>query len=78
MEMRSVIPDGDDLLFRTRWDIVNANASLSIGGGDPYILSKLTDDSLVYGFRDTLVLQVADATFWEFPGVAQWVYQPMN
>jgi hypothetical protein len=71
-------PDGDDLLFRTRWDIVNANATLFIGGGDPYILSKLTNDSLVYGFRDTLVLQVADATFWEFPGVAQWVYKPIN
>ena len=71
-------PNGDDLLFRTRWDIVNANASLFIGGGDPYILSKLTNDSLGYGFRDTLVLQVADATFWGFPGVAQWVYKPMN
>ena len=55
-----------------RWDIVNANATLFIGGGDPYILSKLTDDSLVYGFRDTLVAPIADQTFWEFslhPGV---------
>ncbi len=71
-------PEGDDLLFRTRWDIVNANASLFIGGGDPFVLSKLTDDSLVYGFRDTLVLEVAEATFWEFPGIAQWVYKPIN
>jgi hypothetical protein len=71
-------PDGDDILFRTRWDIVNANASLIIGGGDPFVLSKLTDDSLVYGFRDTLVLEVAEATFWEFPGEARWVYEPIN
>ena len=49
-----------------------------IGGGDPYILSKLTDDSLVYGFRDTLVAPIADQTFWEFPGEARWVYQPIN
>jgi len=71
-------PEGEDLLFRTSWDIVNANASLFIGSGDPYILSKLTDDSLVYGFRDTLVAPIADNTFWEFPGIAQWVYKPMN
>jgi len=71
-------PEADDLLFRTNWDIVNANASLFIGGGEPFTLSRLTDDSLVYGFRDTLVLQVAEATFWEFPGEAQWVYKPIN
>ena len=71
-------PDGDDLLFRTRWDIINANATLFIGGGDPFILSKLTDDSLVYGFRDTLVAPVAEKTFWEFPGEARWVYRPIN
>ena len=71
-------PEGDDLLFRTNWDIVNANASLFIGGGEPYILSRLTDDSLVYSFRDTLVLQIAESTFWEFPGEAQWVYKPVN
>lgn len=71
-------PQEDDLLFRTRWDIVNANASLFIGGGDPYILAKLTNDSLVYGFRDTLVIEIAEKTFWEFPGVAQWVYKPTN
>lgn len=71
-------PQEDDLLFRTRWDIVNANASFFIGGGDPYILAKLTDDSLVYGFRDTLVIEIAEKTFWEFPGVAQWVYKPTN
>lgn len=70
--------ESDDLLFRTNWNIVNANASLFIGGGEPFILSKLTDDSLVYGFRDTLVLPVADATFWEFPGEARWVYKPVN
>jgi hypothetical protein len=71
-------PEGDDLLFRTRWDIVNANASLFIGGGDPFILSGLTEDSLAYGFRDTLSLSIADNTFWEFPGIAQWVYKPIK
>ncbi len=71
-------PESDDLLFRTGWDIINANASLFIGGGDPYLLAVLTEDSLVYGFRDTLVLPVGDKTFWEFPGVAQWVYKPVN
>ena len=71
-------PEGDDLLFRTRWDIVNANASFFIGGGDPFILSRLTDDSLVYGFRDTLVAPIAEQTFWEFPGEARWVYLPVN
>ena len=70
-------PDGDDLLFRTSWDIVNANPSIFIGGGE-FILTKLTDDSLVYGFRDTLVAPVGESTFWEFPGVAQWVYKPIN
>lgn len=72
-------PDGDDLLFRTRWDIVNANASLFVGSTDePFILSTLTDDSLAYGFRDTLVAPIADQTFWEFPGEARWVYKPVN
>ena len=71
-------PASEDLLFITRWDIVNANASLFIGGGEPFILSKLTDDALVYGFRDTLVLEVAEKTFWEFPGLAQWEYKPIN
>jgi len=70
-------PDGDGLLFRTSWDIVNANATLFVGGGD-FVLSKLTGDSLVYGFRDTLVAPVGDNTFWEFPGIAQWVYKPIN
>ena len=70
-------PDGDDILFSTRWDLVNANAKLFVGNGD-FILSKLTDDSLVYGFRDTLVAPVGDNTFWEFPGIAQWVYKPIN
>lgn len=74
-------PDGDDLLFRTRWDIVNANASLFVGGGD-FILSKLTDDSLVYGFRDTLSFspfeEFDEEVFWELPGIAQWVYKPTN
>ena len=70
--------EGDDLLFQTRWDIVNANASLFIGGGDPYILWNLTNDSLVYGFKDTLALPVGDNTFWDFPGVAKWVYRPIN
>ena len=74
---RKCDPDGDDLLFRTRWDIVNANATLFLGSGD-FILTKLTDDSLVYGFRDTLVAPVAESTFWEFPGTAQWVYKPVN
>lgn len=71
-------PEGDDLLFRTRWDIVNANASLFIGGNDPYILSNLTEDSLVYAFQDTLVAPIGDNTFWEFPGKAQWVFKPIN
>lgn len=71
-------PEGEDLLFKTSWDIVNANASFFIGGGDPFILSKLTEDSLVYAFRDTLVAPIADQTFWEFPGIAQWVYKPTN
>lgn len=71
-------PEGDDLLFRTRWDIVNANASLFIGGGDPFILSGLSEDSLVYGFRDTLVAPIGGNTFWEFPGIAQWVYKPIE
>ena len=71
-------PEGDDLLFRTRWDIVNANASLFIGGNDPFILSNLTEDSLVYAFLDTLSLPIGDNTFWEFPGKAQWVYKPIN
>lgn len=70
-------PEGDDLLFRTRWDIVNANPSIIIGGNE-YILSKLTDDSLIYGFRDTLVAPVGESTFWEFPGIAQWAYKPVN
>lgn len=70
-------PDGEDLLFRTRWDVVNANARFFIGGND-YVLSKLTDDSLVYGFRDTLVAPVGENTFWEYPGLAQWVYKPIN
>jgi hypothetical protein len=71
-------PEGDDLLFRTKWDIVNANASFFIGGEDPYILYNLTEDSLVYAFQDTLVAPVAENTFWEFPGKAQWVYKPIN
>ena len=71
-------PEGEDLIFRTTWEIVNANANLFIGGGDPYILSKLTDDSLVYAFSDTLSLPIGDNTFWEFPGIAQWVYKPIN
>ncbi len=70
-------PDEDDLLYKTNWNIVNANATIFIGGGD-YILSKLTDDSLVFGFRDTLVAPVGDNTFWEYPGKAQWVYKPIN
>jgi len=70
-------PDDDDLLYRIRWDIVNANPSLFLGGGE-FVLSKLTDDSLVYGFRDTLVAPVADNVFWEYPGIAQWVYKPIN
>ncbi len=73
-------PEGDDLLFRTSWDVVNANASLFLGGGDPFILSALTDDSLVYGFRDTLRLAIGveEKTFLDFPGIAQWVYKPIN
>ena len=70
-------PDEDDLLYKTSWDIVNANATLFLGGGD-YILSKLTDDSLVFGFRDTLAAPVNDNTFWEYPGMAKWVYKPIN
>jgi len=70
-------PDGDDILFTTRWDLVNANATLFVGSED-FVLSKLTDDSLVYGFRDTLVAPVGNNTFWEFPGIAQWVYKPIN
>lgn len=70
-------PDAENLLFRTRWDLVNANARLFIGGGD-FILSQLTEDSLVYGFRDTLVAPIGSSTFWEFPGIAQWVYKPVN
>jgi len=69
--------EGDDLIARTSWEIVNANASLFLGGGS-YDLSKLTDDSLVYGFRDTLIFEVAQSTYWELPGVAQWVYKPTN
>ena len=68
----------DDLLYRTSWDIVNANASLFIGGGEPFILSGLTENFLEFGFRDTLTLPVGDNTFWEFPGVAKWVYKPIN
>ncbi len=71
-------PDGDDLLFRTSWDVINANANLFIGGGDPFVLSLLSEDSLVYGFRDTLVAPVGGNTFWEFPGIAQWVYKPIK
>ena len=71
-------PEGNDLIFKTNWDIVNANATFFIGGGEPFILSRLTDDSLVYGFRDTLVAPIADQTFWEFSGIAQWVYKPIN
>ena len=67
-------PDGDDLLFRTDWNIVNANATFFIGSND-YILSGLTENELIYGFRDTLVLPIGESTFWEFPGVAQWVYK---
>ena len=70
-------PEGDDLLFRTNWDVVNANSRFFIGGND-YILSKLSESELTYGFRDTLVLPIGDNTFWEFPGVAQWVYRPIN
>ncbi len=73
-------PDGDDLRFRTQWDIVNANATLLIGGGDPFILSSLTQDSLVFGFRDTLSapLSIHDKIFIEYPGIAQWVYKSIN
>lgn len=70
-------PDDDDLLFETRWDVVNANAKIYLGSGD-FILLKLTDDSLVYGFRDTLVAPIGESTFYEFPGIAQWVYKPTN
>ncbi|MCG8306206.1 MAG: hypothetical protein MI975_02365 [Cytophagales bacterium] len=70
-------PGEDDLLFRTSWDIVNANATLFIGGND-FVLSGLTENELIYGFRDTLVLPIGDKTFWEFPGIAQWVYKPVN
>lgn len=72
-------PDDDDLLFRTRWDVVNANPSLYLGGGE-FILTQLTDDSLVYGFRDTLSFPPFDEEniFWELPGIAQWVYKPTN
>lgn len=73
-------PEGDDLLFRTSWDIVNANASLFFGGGDPYILSELNENSLVYEFRDTLYipLSINENTLVEYPGIAQWVYKPIN
>ena len=71
-------PEGDDLLFRTRWDVVNANASLFVGGSD-FVLTKLTEDSLVYGFRDTLSFApFEEDIFWELPGIAQWVYKPTN
>ncbi|NJN25596.1 MAG: hypothetical protein HC819_06355 [Cyclobacteriaceae bacterium] len=70
-------PDADDLLFKTSWDIINANAKLYLGGND-YVLSKLTDDSLVFGFRDTLVAPVGNNTFWEYPGIAQWVYKSIK
>lgn len=70
--------DAEDLLFRTTWDIVNANASLYFGGGEPFILSDLTESTLEFGFRDTLSLSVGENTFWEFPGEARWVYKPIN
>ena len=69
-------PEGDDLLFKSTWDIINSNATLFIGSSDPFELGVLTDDSLVYGFRDTLVAPIGESTFWEFPGIAQWVYKP--
>jgi hypothetical protein len=71
-------PEGDDLQFRTRWDIVNANASLFIGSRDPYILSELTENSLVYEFQDTLTLLIGTNTYWEYPGIAQWIFKPIN
>jgi hypothetical protein len=70
-------PETEDLLFKTEWDISNASASLFIGSSD-FILSKLTDDSLVYGFRDTLSAPIGTDTYWEYPGEAQWVYKAID
>jgi hypothetical protein len=70
-------PEQDDFLYKTEWDIVNASASLYLGSSD-FILSKLTDDSLVFGFRDTLSAPIDTGTYWEYPGEAQWVYKAID
>ncbi len=68
--------EDEDLIFSTSWELVNANANFFIGGGDPYTIRKLTEDSLVYEFRDTLGIQIFDdiEVYRELTGVARWVY----
>lgn len=58
----------DDLILRTSWEIVNANASLFIGSSQ-FTLLKLTEDSLVYGVRDTLQYEIVPNTFEKVPGL---------
>ena len=58
----------DDLILRTSWEIVNSNASLFLGASQ-FTLLKLTEDSLVYGVRDTLQYEIVPNTFEKVPGL---------
>jgi hypothetical protein len=56
-----------DLIVRTQWEIVNASSSLFLGGSQ-FFLIRLTEDSLVYGVRDTLSYEIVPNTFELLPG----------
>lgn len=69
-------PEAEDLIARTSWDIVNANASLLFGSNVTWTLFELTDNSLVYGVKDTLQFPVFEdiPVFDEVVGYYQYNY----
>ncbi len=67
-----------DLIARTTWDIVNANAQLIFGSANPYVLRKLTDDSLVYAQKDTVKFEIYPNVFEEVPGSYERVFLPVK
>jgi hypothetical protein len=69
-------PEDNDLIARTTWDIVNANASLLFGPNVAWTLFELTDDKLIYGIKDTLQFQVFEGipVYDEVIGTYQYNY----
>jgi hypothetical protein len=70
-------PDNPDLIARTSWDIVNANASLLFGSNVDYTLFELTSEKLVYGYKDTLTFPVFEdiPVYDEVVGFYEWNYK---